>query len=124
MQRPVFLNLFQIRFPVTAIVSILHRISGVALFIAMPLLLLWVYCMVGSEYTFVMAQRLTTVPWIVLSYYLVTLALSYHAIAGTRHLVHDALGCHSLAGTRRSAWATLMLTMIWALALGYRIWFI
>ena len=28
-KRPVFLNLFQIHLPVTALVSILHRVSGV-----------------------------------------------------------------------------------------------
>jgi succinate dehydrogenase / fumarate reductase cytochrome b subunit len=124
MSRPIFLNLLQIRFPVTAIVSILHRISGVALFVAMPLLLLWVYCMIGSDYTFALAQRLATTSWIVCCYYLVVLALSYHAIAGVRHLLHDVVGCHSLVGARRTAWATLIVTAIWAVMLAYRIWFI
>ena len=31
--RPVYLNLFQIRLPLPGIVSILHRISGAALFL-------------------------------------------------------------------------------------------
>lgn len=122
MQRPIFLNLLQIRFPITAIVSILHRISGVVLFIAMPLLLLWMYCMIGSDHTFAMAQRLATIPWVVGCYYLVVLALSYHAIAGVRHLLHDVIGCHSLVGARRSAWATLVIAVVWAVMLGYRIW--
>ena len=124
MQRPIFLNLLQIRFPVTAIVSILHRITGVALFITMPLLLLWVYGMVGSSYTFAMAQRTAENIWVVGLYYLVVLALSYHAIAGIRHLLHDIIGCHSLAGARRSAWMTLVITAVWAVALGYRLWVI
>jgi len=34
---PIFLNLMQIRMPVTAIVSILHRLSGLLLFLALPL---------------------------------------------------------------------------------------
>ncbi len=38
-QRPVFLNLFAIRLPPTAVTSILHRISGTLLFIALPPLL-------------------------------------------------------------------------------------
>ncbi len=33
---PVFLNLAQIRFPIGAIASIAHRVSGVLLFIALP----------------------------------------------------------------------------------------
>ncbi len=34
----VFLNLAQIRFPIGAIASIAHRVSGVLLFIALPVL--------------------------------------------------------------------------------------
>lgn len=35
-EAPVFLNLLQIRMPMTAIVSILHRLSGLLLFMALP----------------------------------------------------------------------------------------
>jgi len=35
--RPVFLNLLQIRMPVTAVISILHRLSGVLLLFCIPL---------------------------------------------------------------------------------------
>ena len=35
---PVFLNLFRIRFPAGAIASIAHRISGILLFLSLPLL--------------------------------------------------------------------------------------
>lgn len=35
-QRPVFLNLLRIRMPVTAMLSIAHRVSGVLLFLAIP----------------------------------------------------------------------------------------
>ena len=34
--RPVFLNLLQIRMPVTAVISILHRLSGLLLFFCIP----------------------------------------------------------------------------------------
>lgn len=37
--RPVFLNLFQIRLPIPGVVSIAHRISGLLLFLAIPLVL-------------------------------------------------------------------------------------
>ena len=37
-RNPKNLNLFTIRFPVPAMVSILHRVSGVVLFVLMPLL--------------------------------------------------------------------------------------
>ncbi|MGL1161857.1 succinate dehydrogenase, cytochrome b556 subunit, partial [Vibrio parahaemolyticus] len=38
-QRPVNLDLTTIRFPVTAIASILHRVSGVITFVAVGILL-------------------------------------------------------------------------------------
>lgn len=36
-QRPVFLNLLRIHMPVTAMLSIAHRVSGVLLFLAIPI---------------------------------------------------------------------------------------
>ena len=39
--RPKYLNLLQIRMPLPAIVSIMHRVSGAALFLALPLMLWW-----------------------------------------------------------------------------------
>ena len=38
--RPMHLNLFVIRFPITAISSICHRISGIWIFICLPFILL------------------------------------------------------------------------------------
>ena len=38
--RPVFLNLLQIRLPVCALVSILHRVTGVAIVLFFPILIL------------------------------------------------------------------------------------
>ena len=38
-KRPINLNLMTIKFPITAITSILHRASGVFVFLAVPLLL-------------------------------------------------------------------------------------
>ena len=39
-QRPKHLDLAKIRLPVPGIVSILHRISGVALFFSLPILII------------------------------------------------------------------------------------
>lgn len=39
-RRPVYLNLLKIKFPASGMVSILHRASGLLLFLAIPLLLL------------------------------------------------------------------------------------
>ena len=41
--RPMHLNLFVMRFPITAISSICHRISGVWIFICLPFLLVMLH---------------------------------------------------------------------------------
>ena len=38
--RPKYLNLLQIRLPLPGLVSILHRVSGAALFLLLPFLLM------------------------------------------------------------------------------------
>ena len=50
--RPKFLNVFQYRFPVPAYVSILHRVSGAILFLALPGLLAWWQCSLSSADSF------------------------------------------------------------------------
>ena len=44
-KRPVFLEINNIRLPIPGIVSILHRISGVILFVMLPILL----CLLGGS---------------------------------------------------------------------------
>ena len=48
-RRPKNLNLFTIRLPINAVVSILHRVSGVGLFLCLPLILLALQSLVASE---------------------------------------------------------------------------
>jgi len=51
-RNPKNLNLFTIRFPVPAMVSILHRVSGVVLFVLMPLLTISLYWSLKNENIF------------------------------------------------------------------------
>ena len=111
-KQPVFLNLTQIRFPVTAIVSILHRVSGVALFFAMPIILYWLCLVTYSQESFAHMQILSQILWIKTIFFLMLVALIYHMTAGTRHLYHDFSHNHGLQISRYSAWATLGVSVI------------
>ncbi|HBH35219.1 MAG TPA: succinate dehydrogenase, cytochrome b556 subunit, partial [Gammaproteobacteria bacterium] len=51
-RRPVFLNLSQIRLPLPGIASIMHRISGVAMVLAIPFLALLLHYSLAGEDTF------------------------------------------------------------------------
>jgi len=122
MERPVNLDLLTIRFPVTAIVSILHRLSGVLLFIGVPFLV-WVFQASLSSpagFGFVVAYLQNPVLKFVLWGFLV--ALVYHLLAGLRHFVMDFGWGESLQGGRVGAWSVLILTGIFAVMVGGCLW--
>lgn len=110
-ERVVFFNLFRIRFPVTAIVSIGHRISGVALALFIPVLVCLLQRSLASAERFedaVALFRHTAVRVIVV---LLVWALAHHVLAGVRHLSFDIhVGTH-LGAARASAWAVFALEL-------------
>lgn len=102
--RPVFLNLFLIRQPVTAVVSILHRISGVLLILLVPFLL---YCLdrsLKNEVGFNEALALLQGTPAKLLGLLLVWALAHHLLAGVRFLLLDMHVGVSKAAARRNAW--------------------
>lgn len=111
-QRPINLNLTTIRFPLPAIVSILHRISGVFLFLALPFLLCILSHSLTSATSFSQEQTWLSQPlprfflWLVLS------AVIYHVIAGIRHLVMDFGFAESLQAGRCTAKAVIVISAI------------
>lgn len=87
--RPVNLELSTIKFPVTAIVSILHRISGVIL-LGGVLVLMWMLdASLKSEESFESLGNILAHPLAQLIVWGVLAALAYHLLAGIRHLVMD-----------------------------------
>lgn len=87
--RPVNLELSTIKFPVTAIVSILHRISGVIL-LGGVLVLMWMLdASLASEESFESLVNLLAHPIAQFIIWGVLAALAYHLLAGIRHLVMD-----------------------------------
>ncbi len=120
--RPINLNLFTIRFPVTAISSILHRGTGVILFLGIVFFLYLLNHSLKSADSFASLQICFQHPlskfflWVLLS------ALIYHLIAGIRHLFMDCgLGEGKVSG-RLSAYGVIILSFVLIIALGVRIW--
>lgn len=109
---PVFLNLLQIRFPVTAIVSILHRLSGVLLFIIIPIAIYALQLSLSSPTGFE-----TVMGWLdsilFRLFFLVCLwALVHHFFAGIRFLLLDIDIGISRPASRRSAWLVNILSLV------------
>jgi succinate dehydrogenase / fumarate reductase cytochrome b subunit len=120
--RPKYLNLFQIRLPVPGLVSIMHRMSGAALFLALPLLL-W-----GFEQSLISFPAYTSLR-AVFSYWpakliLIGLAWAYlhHLCAGIRHLAMDMHYGLELASARLTAKLVLGISIALTVAVGVLIW--
>ena len=115
--RPVNLNLLTISFPVTAIVSILHRISGVLLFLGFPFVLYIFSQSVASAETFAALPDLLQCGWMraILAGFFI--AAGYHFLAGIRHIIMDFGWFESLPAARISA-KILMVLLLAGIILG------
>ncbi|MGB7815895.1 MAG: succinate dehydrogenase, cytochrome b556 subunit [Methylotenera sp.] len=87
--RPKNLNLFTIRLPINAVVSILHRVSGVALFLMLPFILLAFQRSVSSQNTYTALVELLNSRFIKLVLIGLAWAFFHHFFAGIRHLLQD-----------------------------------
>lgn len=111
-KRPIYLPVFSYRYPVTAIASVLHRISGIILFILIPLFLWLLQHSLMSLAGFQQLQTFFANPIIIVLKWLILAALLYHLIAGIRHLLMDAGVGDSLKGGRTGAYAVIIVTLI------------
>jgi succinate dehydrogenase / fumarate reductase cytochrome b subunit len=106
-QRPVFLNLARIRFPVGAVASIGHRISGVLLVALLPLAVLALERSLTDEATSASIFGALQSPAGRVALLVVAWASAYHLFAGIRHLLMDVGIGASLSAARASAYAAL-----------------
>ena len=100
---PVFLNLAQIRFPVGAIASIAHRVAGVLLFIALPVIALTLDVSLRTEAGFASVRDLLSSPFWLMAGSVLLWALVHHVLAGVRHLLMDVGVGSELVHARASA---------------------
>ena len=122
-KRPVNLDLSTIKFPVTAIASITHRVTGVAIFLALPILLWMLDRSLASPESFADLKELMMtsllvklVVWGILS------VLLYHLVAGIRHLIMDTGVGESLEGGRPGAKLAFIISAVLILLVGVWIW--
>lgn len=120
--RPKNLDLTTIHFPLPAITSILHRISGVFLFAGTAVLLWLLGESLSSEQGFERVQDWLSMPLIKLLLWAVVAALIYHLIAGVRHLLMDAGIGETLEGGRTGAVLILTFSVIAIVLAGVWIW--
>ena len=122
-KRPVNLDLTTIHFPVTAIISILHRISGVWLFIALPFILQMLYKSLDSLQSFARLDMNLTNHWYTRALlWSVLAAASYHLVAGIRHMIMDlGIGDNFKSG-KKTAWLVLFISAVLVVIEGVWLW--
>jgi succinate dehydrogenase / fumarate reductase cytochrome b subunit len=121
--RPVYLNLLAIRQPVPAVVSILHRASGAALFlVGLPLALWTLQASLGSPEGYQRVAAFFAHPLVKLVLIGLVWAYLHHLIAGVRHLLADIHIGLELASARQSAAVTLVLGILLTLAIAVKLW--
>lgn len=121
-KRPVNLDLGSFKYPPMAIASILHRVSGVVLFLLLPIILFILAQLLQSEESFIHMTSSLAHSCYKMILWVFAAALIYHLLAGIRHLIMDmGFGEHLEAG-RRSAVFVIVLAVLLSLFLGIWIW--
>ena len=121
-KRPINLNLLTIRFPITAIVSILHRVSGFFLFLVIPVFLAIMALSLQSPDAFFTVHTCFAHPLVKLLILAFLFALFYHLVAGIRHLLMDAGVGEELKSARLSAGLVIVLSISLTVLMGIYLW--
>ena len=122
-KRPVNLDLNTIHMPLTSVTSILHRITGVALFFGAAFLIYTLGLSLESEAGFQESVTLFEegffarfIAWGLLS------ALIYHSVAGVKHLFMDAGHFEELESGKSASKAALVIAAALILLAGVWVW--
>ena len=110
--RPKYLNLFKIHLPVTGMVSLAHRASGVALFLSIPFCVWLLERSLASEQSYTEALALLQQPVVKVLTFIVLWALAHHFFAGIRFLLIDVdIGVEKSA-SRTGAWLVIVAELL------------
>ena len=126
--RPVYRNigfgdLAHYRLPIPGIASIVHRITGIALFVCLLFLLAMLQMSLKSEAGF---EAFRSIVWAnpIAKLVLIGLlfAIIFHLIAGLRHMVQDGNAWLELSTARASAFAVFGLSVLFTGLVVWRLW--
>ena len=113
---PVYLNLLRIRFPVGAVTSIAHRISGVLLFVSLPFLIYLLDISLQGPEGYADAVAILGNCWLRLGTAAIAWSLFHHLLSGIRFLLIDIETGVTLKQARTSAWLVNLTGLVLTLA--------
>ena len=120
--RPVYLNLFKIRLPITGMVSLAHRLSGILLFLAIPFSVYLLHLSTISSTSFDNALNLIDSVPVKLINTVILWSMTHHLFAGIRFLLIDADIGVEIKAAIFSSWLVVAFEMLVILSLLGWIW--
>lgn len=120
--RPKYLDLGTIRLPLPGYVSILHRVSGVGIFLMLWLLLLLFDRSLGSAESFAQYKDMVGNPLVKLILLGLLWAYLHHFCAGIRFLFLDLHKGIDLPTARKTSVAVLAVSLILTVVIGAKLW--
>ena len=119
--RPKHLALATIRLPLPGWVSIMHRVSGAALFLCLPALLWLLDKSLHTEIGYDSLHALFALRWVKTALFLLLWGYLHHFCAGIRFLFLDLHIGIDLAAARMSAGAVYFVSVPLTLLAGWRL---
>ena len=123
-KRPVYLsvNPLKFTFPIAAPASIVHRVTGALLFIAVAYLLYLLQLALQSPAGFAEVLAMLSTPLHQLAMFATLGALAYHFVLGIKHLLLDFHLLDSLEGSRNATIVSLILFAVLLIMIALWIW--
>jgi len=121
-KRPKYLNLMKIKLPIAGIASILHRVSGVGLFMMLPLLVWLLELSLHSPESFEAMKQVAAHPSLKLILIGLLWALLHHFCMGIRILLIDVHVGVDKAQASSSAKMVLAVSLPLTLIVGAKLW--
>jgi succinate dehydrogenase / fumarate reductase, cytochrome b subunit len=121
-KRPKYLNLVQIKLPIAGFASILHRVSGIGLFLMLPLLIWLLELSLRSAESFQALQSVIANPFVKLILIGLLWAFLHHFFMGIRILLIDIHVGVDKASAGMTAKAVLAVSLALTLILGAKLW--
>ena len=116
--RPVHLNLFVIRMPIMAVMSILHRASGALLVLAIPYFAYLLGLSLESEAGFAQTQAQLSGLFAKLILLILGWGVLHHLLSGIRFLFIDFdIGVNKISA-RKTAWVVTITAAVISLSAG------
>ncbi len=111
-RRPKYLNVMQIKLPVTGVVSIFHRVSGILMILCIPLILYLLDKSVRDASGFLWVNELIQSFGLKLVLGIVLLAVVHHLLTGIRFLLFDIDLGVTRDSARKISWFVLAIDAI------------